>query len=271
MTSEYELILEEFYSDLEAIESLVVSSTTPSYDAKIRVAACNSAILLIAATFEEFSRQMAKEYSKFELSKIVKYPEKMANLVWRRTIDELSKIKFSSSSSTNAAIEENSRLIVDAVAKLQIASDFCKGDWEKSIHHHLVHNERNMRPDQFKEIFAISNISNLPLLLCSTLVLKNYFQEENETKNLDLLKQKWENFFETRNAIAHSLNPSSSIGSADVIVYINFWKNVGEAIKESILTLIASYQAEVAQRAAERAAHEQARLAAEARRQAQNV
>ena len=66
MTTELTLITEEFDSDLEAIRLLVnaFKNSPPISAPKARIAAANSATLLLAATFEEFVREMARAYAK---------------------------------------------------------------------------------------------------------------------------------------------------------------------------------------------------------------
>lgn len=52
MASTFEIIAEEFIDDMEAIRSLVVTFSDPAKSGKARIAAANSATLLVAATFE---------------------------------------------------------------------------------------------------------------------------------------------------------------------------------------------------------------------------
>ena len=61
MATVFEVIAEEFNEDMEAIRSLVVTFNDPQKNLKVRIAAANSSTLLIAATFEEFVREMARE------------------------------------------------------------------------------------------------------------------------------------------------------------------------------------------------------------------
>ncbi len=56
MASAFKIITEEFIDDMDAIRSLVVTFSDPQKTAKSRIAAANSATLLVAATFEEFIR-----------------------------------------------------------------------------------------------------------------------------------------------------------------------------------------------------------------------
>jgi hypothetical protein len=65
LSSQFSIINEEFASDLAAIRILVHEFNDPGKSPpKVRIAAANSATLLLAATFEQFVREMARAYAQ---------------------------------------------------------------------------------------------------------------------------------------------------------------------------------------------------------------
>ena len=125
MTTELTLITEEFDSELEAIRLLVnaFKNSPPISAPKARIAAANSATLLLAATFEEFVREMARAYAKAVVTaahSLEELPKEMANKAWRRTMEALARIRINTTANVLSAETE----ILDArpqfTARLQI-------------------------------------------------------------------------------------------------------------------------------------------------------
>jgi hypothetical protein len=64
MPSVFGVIFEEFEQELDAIQILVGPAGDAKPSAKARVAGANAAVLLLAASFEEFVRELAREYAR---------------------------------------------------------------------------------------------------------------------------------------------------------------------------------------------------------------
>ena len=65
VSTDFAVITEEFDNDLDAFRLLVNAFDDPQTSApKARIAAANSSTLLLAATFEEFVREMARAYAR---------------------------------------------------------------------------------------------------------------------------------------------------------------------------------------------------------------
>ena len=65
MATHFTVILDDFEEELEAIKILVQASADPRLGKpRTRVAGANAAVLLLAATFEEFVRQMARAFAR---------------------------------------------------------------------------------------------------------------------------------------------------------------------------------------------------------------
>ena len=69
MATSYDLIAEDFLSDLAALSNLVQAAHSSGSSAKARVASVNSATLLLAATFEEFVRQLGRQFARDVVSR----------------------------------------------------------------------------------------------------------------------------------------------------------------------------------------------------------
>ena len=94
MSSEVEVIAEEFGGELDAIRRLLIRAETagdgPSpIDATLRIAASNASLLLLAASFEEFIRELVMEFcsSLFRAAtRFTDIPSSVAATVWERSL-----------------------------------------------------------------------------------------------------------------------------------------------------------------------------------------
>jgi hypothetical protein len=236
MASVFEVITEEFVDDMEAIRSLVVTFSDPQKTAKARIAAANSATLLVAATFEEFVREMAREYARAVVTNTEsfdKLPPKLASTAWKRTMDGLSKVRFDGNQ-TGAGTEN---AFGATQARFTVIYDFCKGDLTQDIYRDLIHNENNMRPGELNSLFKVSGLGDVCKKLSDKQPMLEVFGETEAGKAHGKLISSLEDFFERRNAIAHALNPGQSSGPAQIDNDINILERFGKALCETLDTL----------------------------------
>ncbi|MFE2005371.1 MAE_28990/MAE_18760 family HEPN-like nuclease [Pseudomonas guariconensis] len=233
MATVFEVITEEFIDDAEAIQNIVALLEEAKGTAKARVAAANSATLLLAATFEEFVRQMAKEYAKYAVSKagtVEKLPSKMISIAWKRTMDGLAKMKLAQESSGDA----RKNTFTEAQVKFSVIHDFCKGDLSQNIYDQLIHNENNMRPGEINSLFKVSGLGDI----CKKLSEKNevlLFTGETERDKAHGKVQSFiEDFFERRNGIAHALNNGSSSSPERISTDLEFFNAFAKAMKATL-------------------------------------
>lgn len=230
MASVFEAICDDFVDDLNAIRLLVNTFSDPTHPAKVRIAAANSATLLVAATFEEFTREMAREYARVVVAaagSFEKLPKKLASTAWKRTMDGLGKIKFDES-------RQSADVFGAASAKFSIIYDFCRGDLTKEIYRELIHNEMNMRPSQINALFGVSGLSDV-CRFCSTMKpILDQFGEDDEGKAHGKFIAEMDNFFERRNDIAHSLNAGQSNSLDQISTDIDLLANFGKALQISL-------------------------------------
>jgi hypothetical protein len=230
MATIFEAICDDFVDDLAAIRSLVSTFSDSRQPAKMRIAAANSATLLVAATFEEFIREMAREYARAVVAgagSVDKLPNKLAITAWKRTMEGLGKIKLNGP-------KQGIDVFGAANARFSVVYEFCKGDLSKEIYRDLIHNEMNMRPSQINELFKISGLSDVCNMCSGKLPLLDLFGETEQGKAHGKLLAAMEEFFERRNDIAHSLNPGQSNGPSQISSDIDMLERFGKSLRESL-------------------------------------
>ena len=221
-------------AETKAIRSLVVSfADSKMSDPRTRIAAANSATLLVAATFEEYIREMAREYSKFVISSTGDFgrlPKKMVATAWRRTLEGLLKIKFDEDMRSNP-----SHPFSFAPARFSTVYDFCKGDITKDIYHDLIRNENNMRPGELNSMFKISGLNDICLKVSDKAPLLEYFGQSQAGKCHGLLLARMEDFYERRNTIAHALNARHSSSGEEITKDLELFECFALALKETLI------------------------------------
>lgn len=231
MATTFDLITEDFTNDLDAIRKLATTFSDARQQPKVRVAAANSATLLVAATFEEFVREMAREYARAivqSAKSFDKLPKNLAATAWKRTMDGLGKIKIDDIQRTGGEV------FASAQARFAIIYEFCKGDLTKDIYKELIHNENNMRPAQLNSLFKVSGLGNVCLLCSGKQPLLDAFGENEQVKAHGKLLSAMESFFERRNEIAHALNPGQSNSPDRIAMDIDMLESFGKALCETL-------------------------------------
>ncbi len=186
----------------------------------------------MAATFEEFVREMAREQARAVVasaSSFSELPAKLASTAWKRTMDSLSKVKFDGVA--GASLEN---VFATARARFSTTFDFCNGDLSKDIYRDLIHNENNMRPGEINSLFKISGLNDVCAKVSDKTPLLDQFGETDWGKAHGKLLSGLNDFFERRNEIAHALNPGRS-GSPDRISKdIDLLENFARALCETL-------------------------------------
>lgn len=146
MATVFSVILEDYEEELDAIRILVDASADPAHGKpRARIAGANAAVLLLAATFEEFVRQLARAYAKNVVDtcgSFERLPPKLTGVAWRRTLEAMARTRLDSQS-TNISREG---MFTDLLIRFTKVYEFCKGDISQDIFDELIHNENNMRP-----------------------------------------------------------------------------------------------------------------------------
>jgi RiboL-PSP-HEPN len=219
MAGEFAAICEDFVIELQAIKTVIDAFSNPTAGApRARVAAVNSATLLLAATLEEFVREMARAYARAvvaERGALNRLPRLMLSTAWKRSLDGLLKLD-----------PEDAEFSRDASDRFSIVQKFFAGDLAQDIYGDLIHNENNMRPKQINELFKLSDLKNICLLVCDKDVLLGVLEETEQVRANGVLVARLEEFFRRRNQVAHSIGVMRSSSpdevGRDIVLFSSF-------------------------------------------------
>lgn len=218
----FSVIKDDFLEELDSIAALLDAFDQPGSVAKTRVASVNSSVLLLAATFEEFIREMAKEYARWVVSEaenVEALPSKLTETAWKRTLEGLARAKLKiNGTSVLETVSRTSKTKFDAVC------GFISGDLTQEVYDDLIHNENNMRAGELNSMFKVSGLSNACTKICERDEVQHFFSETDAGVAHGLFIRQNDEFFERRNAIAHSLNAGSSVAPDQVRTDIAFFK-----------------------------------------------
>ena len=231
----FAVIREDFVGELDAIRQLVTTFDSHGKTAKARIAAANSATLLVAATFEEFVREMAREHARAVVARTAsfdKLPKKLAATAWKRSMESLARVRFD----VEQAAREN--LMVDTLARFLVVYEFVKGDLTQDIYRDLIHNENNMRPNELNSMFNVAGLSDVCAKVCDKPALLAFFGEIEPGKARGKLIAAFEEFFERRNGIAHALNPGQSSAPEQIVTDLDMLQAFSEAMSQTLDALI---------------------------------
>lgn len=233
MATTYDLIAEDFLEDLQAISDLVALVASGGGSAKSRVASINSATLLLAATFEEFVREMGRQYARevvLRAGNIASLPKKLTATAWKRALEEMARAKIDSGAASTPLTSISS----EARSSLESMCKFLDGDMSQDIYKHIAHNENNMRPGQLNAIFKVSDLGGFCDKVAISADLGNYFQEDIPGKVSAKLSDYLNDFMDRRNEIAHSLNPGSSAGQDQFLKDVGFIRSLAKGMAWSL-------------------------------------
>ena len=234
MATVFSVILEDYEEELDAIRILVDASADPAHGKpRARIAGANDAVLLLAATFEEFVRQLARAYAKNVVDtcgSFERLPPKLTGVAWRRTLEAMARTRLDSQS-TNISREG---MFTDLLIRFTKVYEFCKGDISQDIFDELIHNENNMRPQEINGLFNISGLKNICMLASSHPEIMLFVNEFEPNKANTRIVERIEEFFERRNQIAHSINAMRSSGPGQINEDINLLAIFGKAIAATL-------------------------------------
>ena len=210
MATAYSAITDDFDQELGSIRLLIDAFDDPEKAGSgLRICAANAATLLLAATFEEFVRAMAKEFARGVVRATQRFsglPGRLATRAWRRTMETLGRLRVDSTRRFLSAEGER----FDPQARFDGILAFCTGDLSRDIYDDLIFNENNMRVGEINSVFGISGLSDVCRKACGKTPLMAHFGESDSGKTHVYLVDHIENFFARRNEIAHALNPGRS-------------------------------------------------------------
>ena len=234
MSTVFTPITEEFGRDMDAVRLLVSTFNDPQKSTpKARIAAVNSATLLLAATFEEFVREMARAYARTVVASarsVEDLPSSLADTAWRRTMERLARKQIDTRSKAIPAKE----MLSDAQTQFNAVYEFCNGDLSRNIYEALVHNENNMRPNEINSLFKVSGLGDVCRKIADKEPLLENFGEAEAGKAHGRLMDSLNEFFNRRNNIAHSLNAAQSSGPDQILKDIDLLNAFGKSLCETL-------------------------------------
>ena len=232
VATKYSAITDDFKQELDSIRALVDTFDRPiSGNPMVRISAANAAILLLAATFEEYVRVMAKEYAKDVVKSTGRFerlPGRLATRAWRRTMDTLARLRVDSA----ARFFSSEGVVLDPQARFDSILAFCNGDLSRDIYDDLIFNENNMRVGEINSLFSVTGLSDVCRLACGRNALVEHFGEDEEGKTHGYLVNRIEGFFSRRNMIAHALNSGASSSPEDIGKDIDLFRALGQCLCE---------------------------------------
>lgn len=222
MVTPFTAIIEDFDEELLALRVLVRASADSKIGGpRVRVAGANAAVLLLATTFEEFVRQIARAFAKAVVEACPSYdklPSGLAALAWKRTLQAIASIEL------DPKTQNFSRegVFADVQTRFSIVYEFCKGDLSQDIYGELIHNENNMRPNQLNALFKLSGLRNVCAVVSAYPALMDLVNETEATKAGGRVIERMNDFFDRRNKVAHSINALQSSGPSQIFEDIEF-------------------------------------------------
>ncbi|MEG4379181.1 MULTISPECIES: MAE_28990/MAE_18760 family HEPN-like nuclease [unclassified Microcoleus] len=229
MPTAFDVISEDFLSDLEAISDLVSLVANGGGSSKSRVASINSATLLLAATFEEFVRETGRQYARevvCRTASVVDLPRRLTATAWKRALENMARARIDTGGTATPLLH----IATDARSEFEAICKFLEGDISQNIYKHIAHNENNMRPDQINAIFKVSDLNNIFSKISDNDIVKVYLDELDSTKANLKLRIALNDFMDKRNDIAHNLNPGSSVSAEQLLYDVNLLRAVALAM-----------------------------------------
>lgn len=229
MSDIFGIVAEDFLEDLAAISALVDSTQDNRVSPKVRVAAVHSTTLLLAATFEEFIREMGRQFAREVVGRTGSpndLPRKLSATAWKRTLEALARAKIDTGG-TNQSLESIAR---ESQSQFEAVCGFIGGDLTQDIYRSLVHNENNMRPNEINAVFKICDLPDICSKFADKKPFLDYFEETEPGKAHGQFLTRLNDFFERRNEIAHSLNAASSEGPNQLLNDVQMLKITAQAL-----------------------------------------
>ncbi len=228
MPSELEVIAGDFTREMQVIENLVtrvsgVQEEAGPQDASVRVAASNASMLLLAASFEEFIRELAKEFCIRLIRSAASFgdlPGEMASAAWERCLQILRGLRYGKPDFDS----------LSATASIRVLDGFClRQEVGADVSELIGYNQNNMRIKEINDIFRRVGISDV----CGCVGRRDPIIEFFGAASGNVAHAKFvshiEEFYETRNEIAHSIGSLRMSGSVQISRHLDFFRCTASA------------------------------------------
>jgi hypothetical protein len=222
MQSSFDLIQEDFLREVGAMQQLLAIASNASTSA--RIASSNALILLLGATYEEFVREIIREYagrlvSHSTLSHAL--PGEFVAAVWERSTYVLRGLKHGrdnfDQASARSAIRQLERFCLD-------------GDPSAVLADTVAYNENNLRPAEFNLMFKRVGLIDYCATIGNRQEMVAFFGSPSSTAAHGRMISIMGEFYDTRNEVAHSIGSYRVAGVSDLERYIQFFICLSGAI-----------------------------------------
>jgi RiboL-PSP-HEPN len=227
MSSEVEAIAEEFRREIDAVRRLLIRAETAEdgapIDATLRIAASNASLLLLAASFEEFIRELVMEFcsSLFRTAtRFTDIPGSVAATVWDRSLYLLRGLGYGKPDFDRSA----------AALSIQILDEFCLNQGLTVDVTSLVgYNQNNMRAKEINDIFRRVGIKDICGLVGRRTSIINFFGAASPDISHARFVSHLDEFYENRNEVAHSIGSIRGTGAVQVSRHLEFFECTSSA------------------------------------------
>lgn len=228
MSTEFEIIFEDFSLELDALVELVNQPNNTNNTTRSRIAAGNAATLLLAAMFEEFVRQEVKSAFIEKGSRAGNsnpFPENLFSKIWKKSLEKLARTQFE---------DVESNLILMETRLASIISFALRKDFLADVSEAVAHNEHNMRPTQLNLLFKQIGISNITLNACKSADLMQFTGCTTPETARTALEARMDDFFRRRNNIAHAITLASSSAPLEILQDIELFRIYGQTLGQTL-------------------------------------
>lgn len=219
MVSRFRAVADEFRTEIQVIQALVSSFDKTEEQPRLRVAASNSAILLLSAAFEGFVRDMAGLAARATVARagqLADVPSRILRTAWKRTFDSIARLEIPQNTRTSDIYQ----IVGKAEERSKAVFAFMKGDTGLDIYADLVQNDNNMRTQEINRLFKISGVNDVCARISREPSVVNHFHVDSENATGRELAEFIDRFIEQRNHIAHAGTSLSSVGAQEVYNHI---------------------------------------------------
>lgn len=239
VASPFSVIVDDFDQNLTSLYLLVQIGQAKGVSARTRVASIHATTLMLAAAFEEFIREMAREHAIHVVDRartVSEVPDMLLVTAWKRTLNELARAEGNGRTKRDAVrmSAKQARPKIDALCA------FVEGDIGQDIFDHLIYNDSNMRAREINKLFRVSGLENVCRQVCEQDSLKEFFNRDDDRGTHGDLLAALEYFIKRRNEIAHSLNSVVSSGPEEVLRIISMFRAFAQDLGVTLETGVSS-------------------------------
>ena len=190
-------------------------------------------MLLIAATFEEFVREMATLSARHAVERshdMSDLPTRLLRTAWQRTFGSIAGVILPQSTDNQGVMSA----VTDAEGRTKRLLAFLRGDFTQEIYDGVVQNDGAMRIRQINSLFRISDISNVCKLTSQSQCIIDHFKSDSADQASSDLNGFIDQFIEHRNDIAHRLNSAISLAPKDVHEHIDTFRVFANSLCDTL-------------------------------------